>query len=88
MATPAEADFENEIASDVEQYFQVAHLKARDRVALYRLAHDAAISGFGTRQALYERFFFGPPALMASAYYDGYDKQPKMDRIDRLLSEN
>ena len=86
MATPAEADFGNEMAHDVEQYFQLANSDARARVALYRLAHDVAISGFGTRQALYERFFFGPPALMASAYYDLYDKAPKMDRVDALLA--
>ena len=63
MATPCEADFEGPISNDVEQYFQVANLDARDRVALFRLAHDVAVSGFGSRQALYERFFFGPPFL-------------------------
>ncbi len=87
MATPAEEDFSNAISSDVETYFQLSNLESRDRVALYRLAHDVAVSGFGNRQALYERFFFGPPALMASAYYDLYDKQPKIARIDQLLSE-
>ena len=50
MATPSEADFSNEIAGDVEQYFQVANLDSRDRVALFRLAHDVAVSGFGSRQ--------------------------------------
>ncbi|MFD0917388.1 4-hydroxyphenylacetate 3-monooxygenase, oxygenase component [Pseudahrensia aquimaris] len=88
MATPSEADFSNEMAGDVEQYFQLANAESRDRVGLFRLAHDVAISGFGTRQALYERFFFGPPALMASAYYDIYDKDDKMDRIDALLAQD
>ena len=88
MATPAEADFSNEMADDVAQYFQLAHLESRDRVALYRLAHDVAVSGFGTRQALYERFFFGPPALMASAYFDLYNKDPLTGRIDDLLAQN
>ncbi len=88
MATPSDADFGNDMAHDVEQYFQVAHLDARERTAMYRLAHDVAVSGFGTRQALYERFFFGPPALMASAYYDIYDKEPKIDRVDQLLVQD
>ena len=88
MATPTEADFSNEITHDVEQYFQLTNLESRDRVALYRLAHDVAISGFGSRQALYERFFFGPPALMASAYYDIYDKDSLTERIDDFLSGN
>ena len=87
MATPAEADFSNEMAHDVAQYFQLTNLESKDRVALYRLAHDVAISGFGTRQALYERFFFGPPALMASAYYDLYDKDPLTKRVDDLLAQ-
>lgn len=85
MATPAEGDFSNAMAADVQQYFQVANLESRDRVALYRLAHDVAVSGFGNRQALYERFFFGPPVLMQSAYYDLYNKDEMMDRVDSLL---
>lgn len=88
MATPAEADFSNAMAPDVEQYFQVANLDSKDRVGLYRLAHDVAVSGFGNRQALYERFFFGPPALMASAYFDLYDKDPLIGRINSLLESN
>ncbi len=85
MATPCEADFSNAMAGDVEQYFQVANLESRDRVALYRLAHDVAVSGFGNRQALYERFFFGPPILMQSAYFDLYNKDDMIDRVDTLL---
>ena len=87
MATPAEADFDNAMAADVERYFQLAHMGSRERVALYRLAHDVAVSGFGNRQQLYERFFFGPPALMASAYYDLYDKEPLQVRVEKLLDE-
>jgi 4-hydroxyphenylacetate 3-monooxygenase len=85
MATPCEADFGNGLTGDVERYFQVANLNSRDRVALFRLAHDVAVSGFGNRQALYERFFFGPPVLMHSAYYDLYNKDEMMDRVDALL---
>ncbi len=85
MATPTEADFANEMADDVNQYFQVANLDAKDRVALYRLAHDVAISGFGNRQTLYERFFFGPPALMNAQYFDLYDKDRAIARVDDLL---
>ena len=85
MATPSEADFSNAMSADVEQYFQVANLESRDRVALFRLAHDVAVSGFGNRQALYERFFFGPPILMQSAYFDLYNKDEMMDRVDTLL---
>ena len=87
MATPSEADFANEISEDVEKYFQLSNLDSKNRVAMFRLAHDVAISGFGSRQALYERYFFGPPALMASSYYDLYNKDELIERIDSLLSE-
>ena len=88
MATPTEADFSNDMSDDVAQYFQLANLESKDRVALYRLAHDVAVSGFGNRQALYERFFFGPPGLMASAYFDIYAKDPLIDRVEALLATN
>jgi 4-hydroxyphenylacetate 3-monooxygenase len=88
MATPCEADFSNEIAADVGQYMQTANLQSKDRVALFRLAHDVAVSGFGNRQALYERFFFGPPNIMASIYYDLYNKDDMMDRVSELLERD
>ncbi len=87
MATPCEADFDNAIAADVERYFQLTNASSRDRVALFRLAHDVAVSGFGNRQMLYERFFFGPQNVMASIYYDLYDKDEMMGRVDDLLHE-
>ena len=85
MATPAEADFSNALAGDVEQYFQLSNADSKDRVAMFRLAHDVCVSGFGNRQALYERFFFGPPAIMASGYFDLYDSQPYVERVKAFL---
>jgi 4-hydroxyphenylacetate 3-monooxygenase len=55
---------------------------------LFRLAHDVAISSFGSRQALYERFFFGPQNVMASVYYGLYDKKPYMERVWELLKRD
>ncbi|MCZ6656524.1 MAG: 4-hydroxyphenylacetate 3-monooxygenase, oxygenase component [Gammaproteobacteria bacterium] len=88
MATPCEADFSNEISGDVQRYFQLTNLKSRDRVALFRLAHDVAVSGFGNRQVLYERFFFGPQNIMASIYFDLYNKDDMMDRVTELLNRS
>ena len=87
MATPCEADFSNDISGDIEQYFQVANLDSRERISLYRLAHDVAVSGFGGRQALYERFFFGPPHLMHAAYFDLYHRDSAVERVDQMLEE-
>jgi len=85
MATPSEADFAAPIAEDIERYLHLARADPRDRVALFRLAQDVAASGFGHRQVLYERFFFGPPERMASAFFSIYDKEPLMDRVRELL---
>ena len=88
MATPSEADFDNALADDVEEYFQLAHLESHDRVALFRLAHDVAVSSFGGRQQLYERFFFGPQNVMASIYYKLYDKDQMIGRVNELLARS
>ena len=85
MATPSEADLNNEIAGDVAQYFQTVNLDSKDRIALFRLAHDVAVSGFGNRQVLYERFFFGPQNVLASVYYDLYNKDDMIARVEELL---
>ncbi len=87
MATPAEADFDSPLADDLERYFPLATLGARDRVGLFRLAADVAASGFGNRQLLYERFFFGPPERMASAFYGIYNKAPLVERIHDFLGQ-
>jgi 4-hydroxyphenylacetate 3-monooxygenase len=86
MATPAEADLSNELADDVGRYFQTVNLESKDRIALFRLAHDVAVSGFGSRQVLYERFFFGPQKVMASIYFDLYNKDDMMARVDEVLA--
>jgi 4-hydroxyphenylacetate 3-monooxygenase len=86
MALPCEADFSNAIAPDVERYFGLAHLGSRDRVALFRLANEVAIAGFGGRQELYERFFFGPQNVMASIYFKLYPREEMMERVRELLA--
>lgn len=86
MATPAEADLTNDLADDVARYFQTVNMNSEDRIALFRLAHDVAVSGFGNRQVLYERFFFGPQNVMASIYYDLYNKDEMIARVDELLN--
>lgn len=88
MAIPCEADFGNAVAPDVAQYFQTINLASRERIGLYRLAHDVAISAFGNRQALYERFFFGPQNVMAGIYFDLYDKDAMIARVEELLARD
>jgi len=45
------------------------------------------VSGFRNREVLYERFFFGPQNVMASIYFDLYDKDEMIARVDELLDK-
>ena len=52
-----------------------ARADAFDRIPLFRLAWDASLSAFASRQVLYERFFFGDPVRMAGALVTGHNAQ-------------
>ncbi|GAA1654497.1 4-hydroxyphenylacetate 3-monooxygenase, oxygenase component [Georgenia ruanii] len=86
MALPDEADvLGGQGADDVATYLQSRNLTGVDRVKLFRLAFDAAISSFAGRQTLYEYYFFGDPIRMASAFVDATDTEPLRQRVRDLL---
>ena len=88
MAIPPEGVLESGAKGDVERYYQAKTAGAKERIRLFKLAWDASGSSFGGRQDLYERFFFGDPVRMASAYYAWYDKEPYREMVRRLLQED
>jgi 4-hydroxyphenylacetate 3-monooxygenase len=67
VAMPTEGDLKGPLVEDIKKYFQSARAEAFDRIPLFRLAWDTAVSAFASRQVLYERFFFGDPVRMAGA---------------------
>ncbi|GAA1661313.1 4-hydroxyphenylacetate 3-monooxygenase, oxygenase component [Fodinicola feengrottensis] len=85
MSLPTEADVSGPASADIAQYLQSATLDGAERVRLFRLAWDLAVSAFGGRQALYEYYFFGDPVRMAGALVSGYDRQPYVDRVQEFL---
>lgn len=85
VAMPTEADVRGPMAKDIERYFQAARAEAHDRIPLFRLAWDTAVSGFASRQVLYERFFFGDPVRMAGALVSSHDRSVYMDRVRDFL---
>lgn len=87
MATPTLADIEGPMGPAIERYFTAARAGSRDRIALFRLAWDTAISAFGSRQVLYERFFFGDPVRMAGALFNTYDRTPYMEMVREFIRE-
>jgi 4-hydroxyphenylacetate 3-monooxygenase len=85
MAIPPEEVLESPARAEVDRYYQAKTADAEERIRLFKLAWDLAGSSFGGRQDLYERFFFGDPVRMASAYYAWYDKEPYRERVGELL---
>ncbi len=88
MATPSAADLASPIGPEIERYYQAATAGGHERVRLFRLAWDVACSSFGSRQVLYERFFFGDPVRNYSALYTNYDKAPYKERIKGFLQRD
>ena len=86
MALPGEADVASAALPDIELYLQAKTLTGPERVRLFKLAHDASISGFSGRQALYEYFFFGDPVRMAGALVKSYDTAPVQGRVREFLA--
>lgn len=86
MAIPTHHDFEDEeIGPLMHRYMQGANIDGYERVQLFRLAWDIAISAFGNRQVLYEYYFFGDPVRMSNVFYDHYSKDPYKQHVQEFL---
>lgn len=85
MAIPTENAFQSTIRKELDQYLQAKSENAEDRVKIFRLAWDLSMSTFGTRETLYERFFFGDPIKLSSQLYHAYDKDPYVKRVKDFL---
>ncbi|HET7087146.1 MAG TPA: 4-hydroxyphenylacetate 3-monooxygenase, oxygenase component [Anaerolineae bacterium] len=85
VSMPTEADVNGPLAEDIRKYYQAARMGALERIPLFRLAWDTAVSAFGSRQVLYERFFFGDPVRMAGVLFQGHDRKPYMDMVREFL---
>ncbi len=85
MLTPTERDVEGPIADLIAKYYQGASVEAEDRVRLFRLAWDLVGTQFGSRQALYERFFNGDVVILRQRRYAGYDYSEALASVDRFF---
>lgn len=88
MAIPTERDVAGAQGETIRRYYQAARADAVSRIKLFRLAWDIAVSAFGSRQVLYERFFFGDPVRMAGAMFNSYDRRPYMERVREFLERS
>jgi 4-hydroxyphenylacetate 3-monooxygenase len=87
VAVPSYAELDGPVADDVRTYFQAASAESPERIKLFRLAFDAAVSSFSGRQQLYERYYSGDPVRLAGTLYGMYGREAYIDRISRLLDD-
>jgi 4-hydroxyphenylacetate 3-monooxygenase len=87
MYQPASVDiFDSPISGDVRKYYRGATLGAEEKVKLYKAAADLAVSGFGGRHELYERFYSGDPLILrVMTQYQSYDKSEAVALARRML---
>ena len=84
---PSVAMLESELSPEIERYFQAANIDSHERIRLFRLACDAALTSLSGRQQLYERYFAGAPIRSSAAYANSFDKEPSIARITKLLDK-
>ncbi|MBM7646707.1 4-hydroxyphenylacetate 3-monooxygenase [Scopulibacillus daqui] len=88
VSIPTEADFKSELKPELDLYLQSSQSKGEDKVRLFRLAWDACMSAFGSRQVLYERFFFGDPVRLATNLYNKYNRKHFVERVNDFLQKD
>jgi len=88
MITPSKTDLDGPLSRDIDQYLATDKSTAHDRVRLFRLASDLAISSFGSRQVLYERFYASDPLSRARALAAIYPKSEAMQRVLDFLKRD
>ena len=85
---PTTDDLHSSMAPYIDRYLQGRSAPAWERIPLFRLGWDLSVSGFGARQVLYERFFFGDPVRIMRTLYQHYDKEPYKEQIRAFLARN
>ncbi len=86
VAMPTEADINGPLKEEIGKYYQAARADAWERIPLFRLAWDASMSAFATRQALYEHFFFGDPVRMAGALCVNHPRTDVIEKVQHFLA--
>lgn len=77
------------IAGDLEKFYRGPDVGSVERIAVYKAAADLAVSAFGSRHELYERFYAGDPMfLRINTQVNQYDWNEPLALIDQLLSES
>ncbi len=86
VAAPTEADVNGPLREEIKKFYQAARADALERIPIFRLAWDTAVSAFASRQTLYERYFFGDPVRMAGALVRSHDFTPYEEKVQAFLA--
>ena len=87
MLTPTEEDMTGAMASTADRYFQGVNIGAHERVRLFRLVWDLIGTQFGSRSALYERYFNGDVVRLRQLRFANYDYTRAKQSYQDFLSE-
>lgn len=78
--------FASPLAEDVARYYRGATVSAQERIKVLKAIAEYAISSFGSRHELYERFHTGDPLrTRAGLFYQGYDWSEPTRLLDTFL---
>jgi len=78
--------FDSPISGDVSKYYRGATLGAEEKIKLFKAAADLAVSGFGGRHELYERFYAADPFILrVLTQYQNYDKSEAIALARKML---
>jgi 4-hydroxyphenylacetate 3-monooxygenase len=76
------------IAGDLERFYRGPDVASEERIKIYKVAADLAVSSFGGRHELYERFYSGDPMFMRIAtQFLMYDWEEPLRLVDQLLAD-
>ena len=79
--------FDSPIASDLAKFYRGPDNSSVERISVFKVAADLAVSAFGGRHELYERFYAGDPMfLRINTQFNQYDWTEPLGLIDGLLA--
>ncbi|MBI3247801.1 MAG: 4-hydroxyphenylacetate 3-monooxygenase, oxygenase component [Deltaproteobacteria bacterium] len=88
MQLPASiAAFDSPIGPDLEKYYRGAHISAREKVSLFKLAWDLLGSDFGARHTLYELYYAGDPSALMAGFHREFKKEESLARVKTFLQQ-
>ena len=76
------------MAESIGKYYQGTNIEASERIKLFRLAWDLVGTQFGSRQALYERFFNGDVVQLRQRRYASYDYTKAKESVRSFMQQS